>query len=348
MLDLKRFGEVEPTDLLDDPDLMLEYMETADLICSEGQEMQNLLEEALSREESYQSTIADQGLQIQSLTEKIEKLNASDMILKKNEELICENKKLKDLEMNTRKECEEAVQNCKKEIDRAVLQAKIEKEKYEDAYSRQCEMIETSAKNMVSDRIFDLERKAKQNEDRRNKYFEGVKARYYELLAGSLLLNIVVVLFGLMRTRVFMKDIATVGTGVAGVYRWIFGACNGQKLWLIVLIVGLTIAVTVGLTFLLIKLLSFLIKGVWDKYSVGFILLLQGGLIFFGDLIRSRLPVNLFLLDILLISGYTLVVKYVRIRDGEVKKRILINVITGALIIAVVVGGIGVIWRMIR
>ena len=62
MLDLKKFEEVEPTDLLDDSDLMLEYMETAVQICSEGQEMQNLLEEALSREESYQSTIADQEL----------------------------------------------------------------------------------------------------------------------------------------------------------------------------------------------------------------------------------------------------------------------------------------------
>ena len=97
---------------------------------------------------------------------------------------------------------------------------------------------------------------------------------------------------------------------------------------------------------MLIKLLCFLIKGVWDKYAVGFILLLQGGLIFYGDLIRSRLPVNLFLLDVLLIAGYTLIVKFVRVRDGEVKKRILINVITGAVIIAVIAGGIGVIWRI--
>lgn len=123
-----------PTELIEDPDLLLEYMKAAFQTYLTGQKLQDALQKALSREEDYQSTIAEQASQIQKLTEKNGMLNESDIILKNNEELKSENESLKSSLEDAERNCSLKISGYRANYERKIKAAKNDKKAYLEKY----------------------------------------------------------------------------------------------------------------------------------------------------------------------------------------------------------------------
>ena len=134
MKDFQELKDTVPTKLIEDPDLLLEYMKAAFQTYLTGQKLQDALQKALSREEDYQSTIAEQSSQIQKLTEKNGMLNESDIILKNNKELKSENESLKSSLEDTERRCSLKISDYRADCERKVKAARDDKQAYLKKY----------------------------------------------------------------------------------------------------------------------------------------------------------------------------------------------------------------------
>jgi hypothetical protein len=269
---------------------------------------------------------------IKSLNERIGKLSESDNVLKQNEKLKQKNSELQRSEQNARKEAEDTVSTVKQEyarktaeLDRKIGQAEQRESEAKALQADLSHVTDEKAQNLVKSKITALEGKYEAERANLQAEYKAMTVSHEGFLLGCLLYGVLVTLFTAIRSKAFVSDFKAFFVAIGN-----FLILCGQTLyegagtvagladkipqpivatilhWLLflLLLVGLPVLCGIGI---------FAGINLWwcwwtdkqaDLVALSVFLVSLALIIFFADVIKAFLPVNLlFLLLLVQIAG---------------------------------------------
>ena len=303
------------------------------------------IQKLLSEKQELVSTVAEQGKRIAEQTEQIEKLNEADNVLKLNAELKKQNEKLKQDKLNAelKKQNEKLKQdklNAEQEAEATVSSVKREYEAKGRELDRRIGEAAKQSASLKSERQSiseDIEQRAtakyldqKKELDRK---FKAQTASYDSFLLGLLLYGVLTTVFTAVRSEAFVSDFKTF---FMVIWQFIVNAFQlllkggqwasqlGDKIpqpvvativhyLLLIVFVG---GIAIGVGFLIFlgasKVFEFYTEDYADTMSLAVFLISLAVSVYFAELIRAVIPINLLLLLILVHIVYVLIRWYVK------------------------------------
>ena len=281
---------------------------------------------------------------IRSLNERIGTLSESDNVLKLNDKLKLQNSLLLKEKQDALQEAKTTVTAVKaeysrkeQELDRKIRAAEQREQQASALEADLSHEASVRAENMVKSKIKALEDEYESREDILESKYRNMTAGYYTFVGSCLAYGALITLFMAVRSKAVMDDLYAAlmgvwyvlsGIGQAVVYLAGKAALLGDLIpqvvvavvvhWLLAIVVfillvgGMLIAAGYGLTFAAIAYDKYFA----DRVSVAVALVTMAAEIFFADPIRAVLPVNLFLL-FLIVHVLYMVIRY---WSGKCKK----------------------------
>lgn len=271
------------------------------------------IQKLLSEKQELVSTVAEQGKRIAEQTEQIEKLNEADNVLK----------------LNAEQEAEATVSSVKREyeakgreLDRRIGEAAKHSASLKSERQSISEDIEQRATAKYLDQKKELDRK-----------FKAQTASYDSFLLGLLLYGVLTTVFTAVRSEAFVSDFKTF---FMVIWQFIVNAFQlllkggqwasqlGDKIpqpvvativhyLLLIVFVG---GIAIGVGFLIFlgasKVFEFYTEDYADNMSLAVFLISLAVSVYFAELIRAVIPINLLLLLILVHIVYVLIRWYVK------------------------------------
>lgn len=271
------------------------------------------IQKLLSEKQELVSTVAEQGKRIAEQTEQIEKLNEADNVLK----------------LNAEQEAEATVSSVKREyeakgreLDRRIGEAAKQSASLKSERQSISEDIEQRATAKYLDQKKELDRK-----------FKAQTASYDSFLLGLLLYGVLTTVFTAVRSEAFVSDFKTF---FMVIWQFIVNAFQlllkggqwasqlGDKIpqpvvativhyLLLIVFVG---GIAIGVGFLIFlgasKVFEFYTEDYADTMSLAVFLISLAVSVYFAELIRAVIPINLLLLLILVHIVYVLIRWYVK------------------------------------
>lgn len=296
---------------------------------SQAEKSEIQIQKLLSEKQELVSTVAEQGKRIAEQTEQIEKLNEADNVLKLNAELKKQNEKLKQDKLNAEQEAEATVSSVKREyeakgreLDRRIGEAAKQSASLKSERQSISEDIEQRATAKYLDQKKELDRK-----------FKAQTASYDSFLLGLLLYGVLTTVFTAVRSEAFVSDFKTF---FMVIWQFIVNAFQlllkggqwasqlGDKIpqpvvativhyLLLIVFVG---GIAIGVGFLIFlgasKVFEFYTEDYADTMSLAVFLISLAVSVYFAELIRAVIPINLLLLLILVHIVYVLIRWYVK------------------------------------
>ena len=287
------------------------------------------IQKLLSEKQELVSTVAEQGKRIAEQTEQIEKLNEADNVLKLNAELKKQNEKLKQDKLNAEQEAEATVSSVKREyeakgreLDRRIGEAAKQSASLKSERQSISEDIEQRATAKYLDQKKELDRK-----------FKAQTASYDSFLLGLLLYGVLTTVFTAVRSEAFVSDFKTffmvIWQFIVNVFQLLlkggqWASQLGDKIpqpvvativhyLLLIVFVG---GIAIGVGFLIFlgasKVFEFYTEDYADTMSLAVFLISLAVSVYFAELIRAVIPINLLLLLILVHIVYVLIRWYVK------------------------------------
>ena len=287
----------------------------------QAEEWKNQEEQAENKIQIHLSEISKLKLEVQKLADKNEKLNEADNILKRNIELENQNKELKQSEQNARNEAEAKVSEIKREYQNKTKKL-IEIQQKTEQLKKQVETTRSRQKALVVEKADDLYSRHKKNLE--NEY-KARRASLEVFTLGLLLYGVLVTLFTAIRSEIVISDFKTffltiwsfIRVSIKNLFKMANWASQlGDKIpqeilallvhWLILLLVCFVIGG--GVIFLLFtfgtKLIDFYAENMADNTSIAVTLITLSVEVFFGEWMRTWLPVNLLFLFLIVHGVY--------------------------------------------
>lgn len=295
-----------------------------------------LIEEQTHKISEQEQTISELSSQVsmlksevQKLADKNVKLNEADNVLKQNEELKKQNEKLKQDKLNAEQEAEATVSSVKREyeakgreLDRRIGEAAKQSASLKSERQSISEDIEQRATAKYLDRKKELDRK-----------FKAQTASYDSFLLGLLLYGVLTTVFTAVRSEAFVSDFKAFFIAIwqflvnafqlllkGGQWASKLGDMIPQQVvativhyLLLIVFVG---GIAIGVGFLIFlgasKVFEFYTEDYADTMSLAVFLISLAVSVYFAELIRALIPINLLLLLILVHIVYVLIRWYVK------------------------------------
>lgn len=271
------------------------------------------IQKLLSEKQELVSTVAEQGKRIAEQTEQIEKLNEADNVLK----------------LNAEQEAEATVSSVKREyeakgreLDRRIGEAAKHSASLKSERQSISEDIEQRATAKYLNQKKELDRK-----------FKAQTASYDSFLLGLLLYGVLTTVFTAVRSEAFVSDFKTffmvIWQFIVNVFQLLlkggqWASQLGDKIpqpvvativhyLLLIVFVG---GIAIGVGFLIFlgasKVFEFYTEDYADTMSLAVFLISLAVSVYFAELIRAVIPINLLLLLILVHIVYVLIRWYVK------------------------------------
>ena len=295
-----------------------------------------LIEEQTHKISEQEQTISELSSQVsmlksevQKLADKNVKLNEADNVLKQNEELKKQNEKLKQDKLNAEQEAEATVSSVKREyeakgreLDRRIGEAAKQSASLKSERQSISEDIEQRATAKYLDQKKELDRK-----------FKAQTASYDSFLLGLLLYGVLTTVFTAVRSEAFVSDFKAFFIAIwqflvnafqlllkGGQWASKLGDMIPQQVvativhyLLLIVFVG---GIAIGVGFLIFlgasKVFEFYTEDYADTMSLAVFLISLAVSVYFAELIRALIPINLLLLLILVHIVYVLIRWYVK------------------------------------
>ena len=266
---------------------------------------------------------------IKAVSSKAGKLNEADNVLKLNAELKKQNEKLKQDKLNAEQEAEATVSSVKREyeakgreLDRRIGEAAKHSASLKSERQSISEDIEQRATAKYLNQKKELDRK-----------FKAQTASYDSFLLGLLLYGVLTTVFTAVRSEAFVSDFKTffmvIWQFIVNVFQLLlkggqWASQLGDKIpqpvvativhyLLLIVFVG---GIAIGVGFLIFlgasKVFEFYTEDYADTMSLAVFLISLAVSVYFAELIRAVIPINLLLLLILVHIVYVLIRWYVK------------------------------------
>ena len=287
------------------------------------------IQKLLSEKQELVSIVAEQGKRIAEQTEKIEKLNEADNVLKLNAELKKQNEKLKQDKLNAEQEAEATVSSVKeeyaakgRELDRRIGEAAKQSAELKEERASVNQDVERRATAMYQSRKKELDSK-----------FKAQSLSYDGFVLGLLLYGVLITVFTAIRSEQFVSDFKAF---FIAIWQFLVNAFQlllkggqwasqlGDKipqpvvativhyLLLIVFVGGIGIGAGVLIFLGASKVFEFYTDDYADTLSLAVFLISLAVSVYFAEPIRAVIPINLLLLLILVHIVYVLIRWYVK------------------------------------
>ncbi len=293
------------------------------------QSLQSQISELSSANSTLMSELRKKSEIIVQLNEKQEIYNKSDLIRKQNAELKKQNEKLKQDKLNAEQEAEATVSSIKREyeakgreLDRRIGEAAKQSASLKSERQSISEDIEQRATAKYLNQKKELDRK-----------FKAQTASYDSFLLGLLLYGVLTTVFTAVRSEAFVSDFKTffmvIWQFIVNVFQLLlkggqWASQLGDKIpqpvvativhyLLLIVFVG---GIAIGVGFLIFlgasKVFEFYTEDYADTMSLAVFLISLAVSVYFAELIRAVIPINLLLLLILVHIVYVLIRWYVK------------------------------------
>ena len=327
---------------------LTEAQEEINQLQEEKEQLQIQLSETLAEEKQMhlsevsklQSALRQMQSKLQEQTEQIVKLNSADLILKDNEKLKIDNKRLIEEKDLTVKHVNEMAAACQKEYD--VKFSRLER--YEDTVKEK----EKKADDMIANQSKWIEKQAAAMSEQERKYYRAryekqavkLKAGYRAKVAshetqffGTILYSIFVTLFMAVKSEIFLADLENFFLALWSIVqahieyseqagKWLAGFGKGISQPIAATIIYWMLFIVVEVFMIAAPLILLYYVGgkflVWykeqmaDNISLWITLVTLAGSILLGSEISGLLSMNLILLNVVIHLIYCGIRKYIR------------------------------------
>ena len=340
MSDSKYLNDEEVLTMLEEMQDQIENLENQNL------EAQQMISTISSENSILKKELQKKSEMIVSLNGKIAKLNESDLVLKKNEQLENLNGELRLREKNTRKEAEASILAVKEKaqadidatrekyekkesrlMDREYAVSQKEKEvSYREAYV-DVEVVK-KASDMVNGKIKQLAREYRDKSNKLENSYKKLRTSYERMVFVSLFYGIVITIITACKTEALVDDIVAffraTGNVTVVLVDWVdtagtFVAKLGDMIpqefvavivhWLLWLIVFIAILGAFGILIFMLgaKYYLFFKERQADEISVFVALIDLATIVFLAKQIKSILSINLLLLMLFIFVLYSVI-----------------------------------------
>ena len=316
-----------------------EVLEQAETLSRENSSLNNQLEQArqsANSSEVYQLREAISELRkdnrqksetIKSLNERIGTLSESDNVLKQNAELKQKNSELQRSEQNARQEAKATVSAVKEQYasKQAELERKIASAEYRERQASTLEanlshQADTRAQKLAENKLKALQGEYEAKKRSLDSEYKTLTVGYEGFLLGCLLYGVLVTLFTAVRSEAFISDFKTFFITIWHFIVWLveslvsLGEWASQLgdmipqpivafivhwlLWILACI-GLGIGIVILLLTGFFKWLEWFKENQADLVALSVFLVSLALIIFFAEVFKAFLPVNLLLLLLL-------------------------------------------------
>ena len=300
----------------------------------ENSKAQQMISRLSSENSALKNELQKKSETIVSLNARIEKQAESDLVLRQNEKLERQNKELIISVQNGRQEAEAMVSAVKVEYGRLEQKlhrqelAVMERERQVSAAEKRMnKAIEQRASDMIRDRIKKL-----------HSHYDKMRRAYSAMVFFTMFYGIAVTLLTAIQTDVLVKDtmmfFVMLGRCITNIWAWItaladmtasvgnlitqpfIGAVVYWTIWMI--ITALLTGIVGGLIFVAgRKSVCFFIEKQADEISVFAGLMDLAVIVFLADMIKSLLPINLFILCILIFVVFVIARGFYKVSCNE-------------------------------
>lgn len=306
-----------------------------------------LIEEQTHKISEQEQTISELSSQVsmlksevQKLADKNVKLNEADNVLKQNEELKKQNEKLKQDKLNAEQEAMTEVSAVKEECAKRerIAESKAQEADRLKSHLKAVEadlsgQIDKKAQNLVESKLNALHGVYEAKQRSLDRKFKAKTASYDSCMLGLLLYGVLTTVFTAVRSEAFVSDFKTF---FMVIWQFIVNAFQlllkggqwasqlGDKIpqpvvativhyLLLIVFVG---GIAIGVGFLIFlgasKVFEFYTEDYADTMSLAVFLISLAVSVYFAELIRAVIPINLLLLLILVHIVYVLIRWYVK------------------------------------
>lgn len=306
-----------------------------------------LIEEQTHKISEQEQTISELSSQVsmlksevQKLADKNVKLNEADNVLKQNEELKKQNEKLKQDKLNAEQEAMTEVSAVKEECAKRerIAESKAQEADRLKSHLKAVEadlsgQIDKKAQNLVESKLNALHGVYEAKQRSLDRKFKAKTASYDSCMLGLLLYGVLTTVFTAVRSEAFVSDFKTffmvIWQFIVNVFQLLlkggqWASQLGDKIpqpvvativhyLLLIVFVG---GIAIGVGFLIFlgasKVFEFYTEDYADTMSLAVFLISLAVSVYFAELIRALIPINLLLLLILVHIVYVLIRWYVK------------------------------------
>ena len=303
-------------------------------------ELEHQISELSSINSTLMSELRKKSEIIVKLNEKEEIYNKSDLIKKQNAELEKRNRELEQSEQNARQEAMTEVSAVKEECAKRerIAESKAQEADRLKSHLKAVEadlsgQIDKKAQNLVESKLNALHGVYEAKQRSLDRKFKAKTASYDSCMLGLLLYGVLTTVFTAVRSEAFVSDFKTF---FMVIWQFIVNAFQlllkggqwasqlGDKIpqpvvativhyLLLIVFVG---GIAIGVGFLIFlgasKVFEFYTEDYADTMSLAVFLISLAVLVYFAELIRAVIPINLLLLLILVHIVYVLIRWYVK------------------------------------
>ena len=306
-----------------------------------------LIEEQTHKISEQEQTISELSSQVsmlksevQKLADKNVKLNEADNVLKQNEELKKQNEKLKQDKLNAEQEAMTEVSAVKEECAKRerIAESKAQEADRLKSHLKAVEadlsgQIDKKAQNLVESKLNALHGVYEAKQRSLDRKFKAKTASYDSCMLGLLLYGVLTTVFTAVRSEAFVSDFKAFFIAIwqflvnafqlllkGGQWASKLGDMIPQQVvativhyLLLIVFVG---GIAIGVGFLIFlgasKVFEFYTEDYADTMSLAVFLISLAVSVYFAELIRALIPINLLLLLILVHIVYVLIRWYVK------------------------------------